>query len=86
MTLGHLVMHITRMLNWDEKGRGGGYVGWNGEAIKYHRKHYGDRPLDPSIVYPRLPLWLTATDTTESSGFEIITQSEPRQDQRIEFF
>ncbi|MBL7258016.1 hypothetical protein [Paractinoplanes lichenicola] len=86
VTLGHLVMHIARMLNWDEKGRGRGYVGWNGEAIKYHRRHYGDRPLDPSIVYPKLPLWLTAADAPAASGFEIISQSGSPADSGIEFF
>jgi len=86
VTLGHLVMHIARMLNWDEKGRGRGYVGWNAKAIEYHRKHYGDRPLDSAIVYPRLPLWLTATEPEESSGFEIISQSDTRRDSGIEFF
>src|SRR5262249_50245357 len=62
VTLGHLAVHIARMLNWDEKGRGAGYRGWNGEAIRYHQRHFGGRPLDSNVVYPNLPSWLTATD------------------------
>ena len=53
--LAHLVRHHARLLNWDERARGGGYVGWNGEAIAWHRKHYGDRPLTDGLVYPELP-------------------------------
>jgi hypothetical protein len=57
--LGHLVRHHARLLNWDEVARGGGYVGWNGEAIEWHRKHYGDKPLTPDLAYPELPAEIT---------------------------
>jgi hypothetical protein len=77
VTLGHLVIHIARMLNWDEKGRGAGYQGWNRPAIDYHRKHYGTRSLDPDVVYPHLPSSLTATDKAPAPGFEVISQSAP---------
>jgi hypothetical protein len=53
--LAHLIRHHARLLNWDERARGGGYVGWNGEAIAWHRRNYGDRPLTPGLVYPELP-------------------------------
>jgi hypothetical protein len=53
--LAHLIRHHARLLNWDERARGGGYVGWNGEAIAWHRQHYGDRPLTEGLVYPELP-------------------------------
>jgi hypothetical protein len=61
--LGHLVVHIARLLNWDEVGRGRGYVGWNGEAIAYHKKVYGNRPLNPEIAYPALPASVFAVPT-----------------------
>jgi hypothetical protein len=90
VTLGHLVMHIARMLNWDEKGRGGGYTGWNGEAIEWHRANYGDRPLDADIIYPKLPLWLNAADepaaSPAASGFQIISQTAIPNETGIEFF
>ncbi len=38
VTLGDLVIHVARLLNWDEKGRGGGYVGWNPEADQPPRR------------------------------------------------
>lgn len=73
VTLGHLVLHLVRLLNWDEKGRGPGYVGWNGAAIEYHRKHHGGRPLNPSISYPALPGWLAGNGRPAQHDFEIIS-------------
>ncbi|HXM58935.1 MAG TPA: hypothetical protein VOB72_26275 [Candidatus Dormibacteraeota bacterium] len=56
--LAHLVIHVARLLNWDEVLRGGGYVGWNREAIEYWRRHY-QRPLNPGLRLPSLPSHLT---------------------------
>jgi hypothetical protein len=53
--LGHLVRHHAKLLNWDERARGGGYVGWNGAAIAYHRSKYGSKPLTPGVAYPEIP-------------------------------
>lgn len=54
--LGELLLHIARLLNWDESVRGGGYQGWNGAAIAYHRQQFGGRPLNPALCYPVLPV------------------------------
>jgi hypothetical protein len=70
VTLGHLVIHIAMMLNWDEKGRGSGYQGWNREAIKYHADHYSGA-LNPSIQYPVLPDWLSGQQRPAQT-FQII--------------
>ncbi|WP_066375831.1 hypothetical protein [Herbidospora mongoliensis] len=72
VTLGDLVIHIARLLNWDEKGRGGGYVGWNPEAIDHHAEHYRGRPLDPELQYPALPTWLLGAPAEPISAFEIV--------------
>lgn len=77
VTLGHLAQHLARLLNWDEKGRGPGYVGWNGPAIAYHRSHYGNQPLDPTISYPQLPAWLSGDKPTQGS-FAIVGDSNRR--------
>jgi hypothetical protein len=54
MLLGHLLVHIAKLLNWDENARSG-YVGWNPEAIAYHQQIYGGKPLTEGLQYPILP-------------------------------
>lgn len=81
--LGHLVVHLARLLNWDERARSGGYQGWNGEAIEYHRRTYGASQLNPNIVYPVIPASIygiedepssfTFTPTNPSSPFDDFT-------------
>jgi len=58
MLLGQLFVHIAKLLNWDEVGRGSGYSGWNGEAIAYHKRVYGDKPLNPDLRYPSVPAYI----------------------------
>lgn len=59
MLFGQFLVYVAQLLNWDEKQRGGGYVGWNGDAIALHREKYGDRSISPGIRYPSLPSHLT---------------------------
>lgn len=66
VTLGHLIVHLSKLLNWDEEMRGGGYQGWNGAAIAFHKRVYGERPLNEAIVYPALPSFLTG----KTKGFQ----------------
>ncbi len=63
VTLGHLVIHLAKLLNWDEEMRGGGYVGWNAAAIAFHKRVFKSQPLNPDLVYPGLPKFLTAKRT-----------------------
>ena len=56
--LAHLVVHVGRLLNWDEVPRGGGYAGWNRDATEYWRSTYR-RPLNPGLRLPSLPGHLT---------------------------
>jgi hypothetical protein len=79
ITLGELAINIAHLLNWDEKGRGPGYVGWNGAAVQHHKKFYGGQPIDPGLSYPVLPAWLAGEQTAEPM-FEIVnrgSQPEP---------
>ena len=50
--LGHLLNHVAKLLNWDEAARGGGYRGWNGQAIDYWQRHLGSKPITPGLIYP----------------------------------
>jgi hypothetical protein len=71
ITLGELAIHIAHLLNWDEAGRGPGYVGYNGEAIEHHKRCYGGHPIDPDLRYPILPAWLAGEQPAEPA-FRII--------------
>lgn len=50
-TLDDLIVHIAKLLNFDEPKPTVGYHGYNGEAIRWWRNH-GYRPLDPDLRYP----------------------------------
>lgn len=72
--LGHLVRHHAKLLNWDEKARGGGYRGWNGAAIDWHRRHYGDKPLAQGLRYPEIPVDIAyglASGPAEEAGADL---------------
>jgi hypothetical protein len=68
--LGDLAIHVAHLLNWDEVGRGPGYVGWNEEAINYHKSHYGGGPINPDIRYPVRPAWLAGVQPHSAPKFE----------------
>ncbi len=53
VTLGHYVVHLAHLLNWEEP-LADAYGGYRPEAVAWWRKHY-NRPLN-RITYPVLPL------------------------------
>lgn len=57
--LGHLLVHIAKLLNFDEEARGGGYVGWNGAAVRFWKKKFKEMPITTGLIYPNLPLEIT---------------------------
>jgi hypothetical protein len=59
MLLGQLIVHVARLLNWDEVARGGGYRGWNGQAIDYVARQHKGGPLNRRLRYPVLPVDFT---------------------------
>jgi hypothetical protein len=80
VVLGDLVVHLQRALNWDEKGRGSGYSGWNEDAIQYHGDALDNNPLDTSVVYAVPPNWLGHAD----DGFVFEVQGRDRPDYGFE--
>jgi len=48
------LIHLARLLNWDEP-LGPGYGGYTPEAATWWRKNI-NRPLEPSLRYPALPV------------------------------
>lgn len=57
--IAQLMVHVARLLNFDEIARGGGYVGWNAEAVRYWKNELGLQPINTSLVYPTLPSDIT---------------------------
>lgn len=61
MLLGQLLVHIAKLLNFDEVAREPGYVGYNGEAIEYWKNVLGYLSITKNLPYPPLPLDLLYT-------------------------
>jgi ubiquitin-protein ligase len=59
MTLGHLVVHICKLLNFDEPDREPSYGGWNAAAVNYWRTVLNRLPITKGLVYPTLPTEVT---------------------------
>jgi hypothetical protein len=69
--LGQLLIHIARLLNFDEVARSGGYAGWNASAIAYWKQVLHLQPITPGLAYPVLPSDLT------HGAVEVKFQSSP---------
>lgn len=52
--MGHYLIHIAHLLNWDEI-LPPNYGGYNSAAIRWWRENI-NRPLDPDLIYPALPI------------------------------
>lgn len=85
MLAAHLIVHVMRLLNFDEPPPDQGYEGWNGEAIRYWREVLRLRPLHPALPYPVLPAEVThrvaapgtefvalAADDAADDGFQVL--------------
>jgi hypothetical protein len=55
MLLGDLLVHVAKLLNFDEVPRGPHYGGYNPEAVEYWRARMNYRPINPELHYPVLP-------------------------------
>lgn len=77
--MGHYLIHLARLLNWDEQ-LPRGYKGYNGEAVQWWRKHI-NRPLEPDLTYPALPVEDLYGEVTVGSvgggGFRALTPGPP---------
>ncbi len=59
MTVGHLIVHICKLLNFDEPDRGPSYSGWNAAAVQYWRTVLKRQPIEKGLIYPTLPAEVT---------------------------
>jgi hypothetical protein len=55
MTLGHLIIHVCKLLNFDEEDREPSYGGWNAAAVRYWRTVLHRQPITKGLAYPTLP-------------------------------
>ena len=55
MLLGDLLVHVAKLLNFDEISRGPNYGGYNPEAAEYWRTRMKSKPINPDLNYPVLP-------------------------------
>jgi hypothetical protein len=58
MLLGDLLIHIAKLLNFDEIPREPNYDGYNRKAIEYWRTRMNCKPINPELAYPQLPTYL----------------------------
>lgn len=86
MLAAQLVVHIMRLLNWDEPDRGAHYSGWTPAAARYWREQLGCRPISPDIDYPILPAELTHAQEDEDTGFRPVASFVARNDESFSAF
>jgi hypothetical protein len=55
MLLGQLIVHIAKLLNFDDISRSESYGGYHAEAVNYWRTNLGHQPITPNLPYPVLP-------------------------------
>lgn len=75
MLAAQLVVHVMRLLNWDEPDRGAHYLGWTPQATRYWRDVLHGRPISPDLEYPTLPADLTHAVEESDSGFQMISSA-----------
>lgn len=82
MLLGHLLVHIAKLLNFDEIPRSDDYGGYTPEAADYWRTKLNGRPIDPDLVYPVLPSEISQKpeDSFTAAGIQsnAVSLFEPR--------
>jgi hypothetical protein len=59
LLLGWLIIHICKLLNFDEPDREPSYSGWNAAAVNYWRRVLKRQPITKGLVYPTLPAQVT---------------------------
>ncbi len=66
VTLGHYIIHVAKLLNWDEELAD--HDRWyNPRAVEWWRENL-NRPLNPDIRYPVLPVDLLYGDVSAPEG------------------
>jgi hypothetical protein len=78
LLLGDWVVHVAKLLNFDEIPRTENYGGLNPEAARYWRDKLKRQPLTPNLHYPPLPIGVEpfpSTAARSSDMFQPVSQS-----------
>lgn len=63
-TLGHLLLHLARLINFDEYIGDPRYGGYNAAAVAFWRSVLREQPITPDLAYPVLPAWFFGAEST----------------------
>lgn len=64
MLFGQLLVHVAKLLNFDEIPLSENYGGYNPDAVAYWRAKLNRQPLTPDLIYPVLPDLTTSKPLT----------------------
>lgn len=67
------IVHLGKLLNFDEPPPAPGYHGYNGQAIAYWRDAMGLKPLTPGLRFPRIH----AEDVVSAGRFKSAATTSP---------
>jgi len=83
MLFGQLLIHVAKLLNFDEIPRSATYGGYTPEAAAYWRTKLNMQPITPDLVYPVLPDWtaskpITVQDLVKPVASSPVFQAKPQ--------
>jgi hypothetical protein len=70
LLLGHWLVHVAKLLNFDEIPRTENYGGYNPDAAAYWRAKLNRQPLTPDFPYPVLPPWISSEPINSFAAFD----------------
>jgi hypothetical protein len=73
-----LLVHVQKLLNFDEPKPTPGYDGWNADAIRWWTREHGCKPLDPSLRYP-----VVDPNRTSGTGGRRFARAKPLDESRF---
>ncbi|HEX8087866.1 MAG TPA: hypothetical protein VF762_03390 [Blastocatellia bacterium] len=77
MLLGDLLVHVAKLLNFDEIPRTPNYGGYTPDAAKYWRTRLQMQPITPNLTYPVLPQGIINNQSVVPRGiFEVVSEKD----------
>jgi hypothetical protein len=82
MLLGHWLVHVAKLINFDEIPHSGGgtiYGGYTPDAARYWFDHYKQKPITPDFPYPPLPAWISSKPVVMFESAQNESLFEPKE-------